>query len=166
MKHLLKLLHLASMAAFAGALMVSLVLADSAEGVTAAGVASVRRSIAVVGEAVVVPSLIVLLVTGMLLVVARPNLIHARWVWAKAALGTVAAAVALFVVLPAERHAAIAANEGSLGAPSLDLMQRALQSELLGTTLTLALVVLAVLLAVWRPRLGATSREPRDLTSK
>jgi hypothetical protein len=164
MKHLLKLMHLASMAAFSGSLMVSLVLADSAEGVTAAGLASVRRSIAVVGDAVVVPSLIVLLVTGMLLVVARPNLIHARWVWAKAVLGTTAAAIALFVVLPAERHAAIAANEGSLGAPSLELMQRALQSELLGTIVTLALVLLAVLVAVWRPRLGATMRQPRDVT--
>lgn len=160
MTHLLKLLHLASVAVFSGALTVSLVLADDAEGATAAGVAAVRRSIVTVGDAVVIPSLIVLLLTGMLLVVGRPMLIHARWVWAKAALGSVVAAVSLFVVLPAARRAAIAAAEGSLGAPALDLMQGAMRSELLGSALVLALVGLAAWIAVRRPRLGA--RNERD----
>lgn len=157
MLYLLRLLHLASVAVFSGALAVSLVLADDAEGASAAGVAAVRRSIVNVGDVVVIPALIVLLLTGMLLVVGRPMLIHARWVWAKAALGSVVAGVALFVVLPAARRAAAAAADGSLGAPSLDLMQGAMRSELLGSALALALVVLAAWIAVRRPRFGARS---------
>jgi Predicted integral membrane protein (DUF2269) len=157
MIHLLKLLHLASVAVFSGALAVSLVIADDAEIASAAGVAAVRRSIVTVGDVVVIPSLIVLLLTGMLLVVGRPMLIHARWVWAKAALGTVVGGVALFVVLPAARRAASAAADGVLGAPALDLMQGAMRSELFGSALALGLVLLAAWIAVRRPRLGAHS---------
>lgn len=46
MTHLLKLLHLASVAAFSGALAVSLVRADDAQVASAAGVAAVRHAIA------------------------------------------------------------------------------------------------------------------------
>jgi uncharacterized membrane protein len=160
--HLMKVLHLASVAAFGGALLVTLFLADDVKQVQPGGFAAVRQAIASIGETIVLPSLIVLLLTGILLLVARPMLIGARWVWAKAAIGLAIGALAIFVVQPATRIAAAIATEAAIGTPGLVPLQRALDAEQFGVSVNLALLLAAVTLAVWRPRLGAAT--PRSST--
>jgi uncharacterized membrane protein len=155
----MKVLHLASVAAFGGALLVTLFLADDVKQVQPGGFAAVRQAIASIGETIVLPSLIVLLLTGILLLVARPTLIGARWVWAKAAIGLTIGAIAIFVVQPAARIAAAIASEAAVGTPGMVPLQRALDAEQFGALVNLALLLVAISIAVWRPRLGQAARQ-------
>lgn len=156
---LIKLIHFLAIIGFVGGLASSLVLADFAGNAPPGVLAALRQSIVMVAEALVVPSLIVLVVSGMLLVVARPHLIGARWVWAKALVTLVIASIALLVVQPAITRAAVLAAEGSLGSPSLAAMTQAFSAEQLGGATNLALALVAIGLAVWRPRLGQSKRD-------
>ena len=156
---LIKLAHFLSLIGFVGGLAASLVLADFADSSPPGVLAALRMSIATVGETLVVPSLVTLVISGMLLVVARPQLINARWVWAKALVTLVIAGIALAVVQPAVTRAAVLAAEGSLGSPSLNAMTQAFSAEQVGGAINLALALVAIALAVWRPRLGQSARD-------
>lgn len=157
-------IHLASVAAYAGATLTLLVLAATITPSSPLSFAAVRQAMSITAELVAVPALLVMLVSGMLLVVARPGLIDARWVWGKALVGTVVAAVALLQVQPSLRRAtALAVQEAAgsvvqaealLGANAQVPMDAALRREQSGQWITLALLGLATGLAVWRPRLG------------
>lgn len=154
---LLKIAHYVALIGFVGGLATSLVLADLAGNAPPAALAALRHAISAVGETLVIPSLVLLLLSGMLLVVARPRLINARWVWAKAVLAAALAGVALGIVQPAVTRAAALAAEASIGSPSLKAMKQAFSAEWLGTVVSLILVLIAIVLAVWRPRLGRPS---------
>lgn len=154
---LLKIAHYLALIGFVGGLAASLVLADFAGNAPPTTLAAMRQAIAAVGETLVVPSLVLLLLSGMLLVVAHPQLISARWVRAKAVLAVAIAGVALAIVQPAVNRAAALAAEASLGSPSLQAMMQAFSAEQIGTIVNLCLVLAAIVLAVWRPRLGQSS---------
>jgi hypothetical protein len=157
-------IHLASVASFAGATLTLLVLATTIGPSSPLSFAAVRQAISIVAELVAVPALLAMLVSGMLLLVARPGLIDARWVWGKALMGALIAAVALVQVQPSLRRAtALAVQEAAgsvvqaearLGANAQVPMDSALRREQSGQWITLALLGLATGLAVWRPRLG------------
>ncbi len=155
---LIKIAHLLALAGFAGGLASTLLLSDFAESAPPSVLAALRMSIAALGESLVVPSLVLLILTGMLLVVARPQLVRARWLWAKTALTVVIAVIALAVVHPAITRAALLAAEGVLGTPALDEMARAFSTERVWGVVVLLLSAAAVVLAVWRPRLGQSSQ--------
>jgi uncharacterized membrane protein len=151
----LKLLHYGALIGFVGGLGTALLLAAFAVEAPPTAHAALRVAIARLGAELVVPSLVVLVVSGMLLVVARPTLINARWVWAKAVLTLALAGVTLVVVAPAAQQLAAMAAEAALGAPSADAVREALEAEHRGGWAVLALSAAATVLAVWRPRLGA-----------
>lgn len=159
-RHLIKIVHLLALAGFVGGLASTLLLSDFADNAPPSLLAALRMSVASLGESLVVPSLVLMVLSGMLLVVARPQLVRARWVWAKAVLTAVIAIVALGVVHPAITRAAILAAEGALGTPTLNEMSRAFSAERIGGLVVLVLSAVAVVLAVWRPRLG--QRRPPD----
>ena len=157
-------IHLASVAAFGGATLILLVLATTIAPSSPLTFAAVRQAMSIVAETVAVPALLVMIVSGMLLVVARPGLIDARWVWAKAAAGVLVTVVALLLVQPSMRRATVLAvqeaagsvmqAEAHLGANARVPLEVALQREERGQWITLGLVLAAAALAVWRPRLG------------
>lgn len=153
-RHVMKIVHLLALAGFAGGLAAALLLAGYADDAPPSLLAALRTAIASLGEALVVPSLVLMIVSGMLLVVARPQLVGARWLWAKAVLTVAVAAVALGIVQPALTRAAGLAAEGALGTPAPAEMLQAFTAERAGGAASLLLVVLTVALAVWRPRLG------------
>lgn len=155
---LIKFLHLLALAGFVGGLVSTLLLSDFADAAPPSVLAALRMSIASLGESLVVPSLVLLMLTGMLLVVARPQLVRARWLWMKAALAVAVAAIALAVVHPAITRAALLAAEGVLGTPALDEMSRTFSVERAWGVVVLLLSAAAVALAVWRPRLGQSSQ--------
>ena len=157
-KNLLKLLHYASLAGLGGGIVVILVLLDTIDATSPAAVASMHTAIALVCGGLVVPSLIVLLLTGMLLVVARPQLINARWVWAKAFVGLIVAATLLAGFQPLVNALASMASTGALGTPPGPLADT-VETERWAAYLTLANVVAAMAIAVWRPRLGRPAAE-------
>ena len=154
---LIKLAHFLSLIGFVGGLAASLVLADFADSAPPGVLAALRMSIATVGETLVVPSLVTLVITGMLLVVARPHLIHARWVWAKALVGVIVAATILAGLQPLVLALASMSATGALGDAPPGPLASTVETERWAAYLTLANVVAAVVIAVWRPRLGRTA---------
>lgn len=159
---LLKLLHIAALAAFAGGLAAALLIGDLARAAPPTALATLRLAIAHVGAELVVPALVLLVVTGMLLVVARPALVGARWVWAKAVLTLALGGVTLVIVMPAMQRAAAYAAQAALDAPAPREIAQALGAEAGGALAVLLLTAGALVLAVWRPRLGERD-EPRSL---
>lgn len=154
MRQLLKVLHLLSVAGFVGTLAVALLMGAAAESAMPTSAVPVREAIAGVSNQIALPSLIAMVLTGMLLIISSPALIEARWVWAKAVLGLAVGAVTLGFFLPAVDLAAAAARDGSFGAPSFEALRLALDAEWIYGWIAVALSVLATAIAVWRPRLG------------
>lgn len=169
MRRLLLLAHVASVAVFAGVIAVLLLFGDVATPASPLTFAAVRQSMAIAADSLLVPALVLLLVTGMLLVVARPLLAGARWLWAKVAASLLAAALAFALLLPALRAAtALAVREAAASAmlpeafvASRLTIEQALRREAYGLWLILACVLVAMALALWRPRLGGR-RLPAD----
>jgi len=164
LRNLLLWLHLTSMAVFAGATVTMLVLAATAGPVSTLSFAAVRQAISIGAEAVATPALLVMIVSGMLLVVARPTLIDARWVWAKATLGVLVAMLVLLVAQPATRRATAYAvqqasgsvflSDSTAGVDAGDPLEASLKVETIGLWITVGLLLAAAGFAVWRPRLG------------
>jgi hypothetical protein len=159
-------IHLASVAVFAGATALMLVQMASFTPMSPESFAAVRETVSTGARDVVLPALLVTVASGMLLVVARPMLIEARWVWAKAAVGLALAAFVLLHAYPTTRLAS--AMVGGVAASSVlqqgaprDASQPPLEVVLVreerGQWIVLALAALATALAVWRPRLGRRS---------
>jgi len=166
-RNLLLWTHLASVAVFAGATVLMLVMAATSTPVSPLTFAAIRQALSIGAETVVVPALLLMIVSGMLLVVARPLLIDARWVWVKAAVGVAVTLVMQLQVQPATRRAtALAVQEAAgsvvqaeamLGANAQVPMDAAIARESAGQWITLALLAVATVFAVWRPRLGRRS---------
>jgi len=163
-RNLLKLLHFASLAGLGGGIVVILVLLDTIDATSPSAVAGMHAAIALICSGLVVPSLVVLLLTGMLLVVARPQLINARWVWAKAFVGVIVAATILAGFQPLVNALASMAVTGALGDAPPGPLADTVETERWAAYLVLANVVAAMLIAVWRPRLGRPASE-RDSAS-
>lgn len=155
-------LHLASVALLGGALAALLLMHGAVGAESPLSFGAVRQVMAMAADTLLLPSMLAMLVTGMLLLVARPTLIDARWVWAKAALGTLLALVVLLQLTPALKTATLlAVNEAASSAlqtPGIARAQQtigaALQGEAIGLWACIAMVLAAMALAVWRPGLG------------
>lgn len=154
MQPLMKLVHLLSVIGFLGAAAVALVLAAGAPRTTAEAFAVARADVYVVCFYVACPALLLALTTGVVLMVNRAGLVHARWVQVKAGLGTAIAAVTLLAWLPAVNRIAAYAQSAAFGSPVLDAQRAGEHLELLAGATVLVLAVLAVTVAVYRPRWG------------
>ena len=154
MKHLLKWLHLVTAIGFVGALAVTLLLSVTADDSTVSAFAATRRAIATIAETIGLPSLVLLVLSGMLLTMRQPALIEARWVWAKALLGILVGGISLLVVQPAVTRAAALAQMALEGSPALGPLTAALRAERIGVGISLLLSLAAIALAVWRPQFG------------
>ncbi len=157
MRPLLKCLHQLGVIGFMGALAAQLLL------VLAAGDAALqlpwRQAAATISGWLVMPALLLAILTGMLLMMAHPPFIAARWVWAKALLGMVVGAVLFFGVQTAVTQALQLAGAPPASANAA-LLQQALRTEWAGGWIAMAVSLAAVALAVWRPRLAAPGQNP------
>jgi hypothetical protein len=160
----LRAIHLASVGTFGGTLLTLLVLGATVDPISPTSFGAVRQAMTIASQTVAVPALLLALLSGLLLIVARPAYIDARWVWAKVALGAVIGWVAFAEVQPAMNRAtghAVQAAIGSVmsasaltGAQAAAPMDAALAQERRGRWINLVLIVAATALSVWRPRLG------------
>lgn len=152
-RNFVKLLHYASLIGLAGGIVVSLLLGYAIDATSPSGAASMRAVIALVYGSVIVPSLVVLVLSGMLLVVARPQLINARWVWLKAAIASLVGGLVLLGLQPLAISVAAATATGALGDAAISPLAKLVETEFLLAAATLAGVVLAMIVAIWRPQL-------------
>lgn len=153
MKQWLKFLHeLAAVGVF-GALAAHLVLIISAPDQSLVEYAALRLGIAAIAKYLLLPSLLLVLVSGLLSMAAHRPFIEMRWVWVKAGLGIVMFEGTLGAVQSTATRAAELAARAVAGNADAALLADVLRHEWTGLWTIFALALANVALAVWRPRL-------------
>jgi hypothetical protein len=149
LRHGLKVLHEVAAIGIGGGLAACLVLNLMAAGASAADFVAARQAIAAIARYVLMPSLALVLLSGLFAIAATTAYHGAGWAWLKALLGLSLFEATLLTVgagrAPAEL-AAVAADPA--------LVAALLRSERNTLWLLVALCVVNVVLAVWRPRLS------------
>jgi hypothetical protein len=155
LRKLLKVLHEIGSVGVLGAFAASLVLiacAPSPHELLA--YAAARQGIAAIARWLLVPSLALVLISGLLAMVANDNYMAAGWAWIKALLGLSMFEGSLVTVSGSARHAAELAALAASGHPDPVQLAEALRTERGGLWLLLVLALANIVLAVWRPRIS------------
>ena len=149
----LKALHEVAAFGSGGGLAACLVIGATANTASPVAFAAARDAIAAVARYVLVPSLAVVLITGLLAIAANRGFHSAGWAWAKALLGVSVFEGTLLTVGATTKQAELAAAGAD---PTL--LASLLHSERTTLWLLLSLTVVNVVLAIWRPKLTVTIR--------
>jgi hypothetical protein len=149
----LKTLHEISAIGFGGGLAACLVINVAAPHASPAEFAAARQAIAAIAKYILLPSLAVVLISGLLAIAATRGYQNAGWPWVKALLG-LSLFEATFVTIGSARQQA----EMAAAAADPALIAAVLRSERNTLWLLLAIGVANVALAVWRPRLTVKIR--------
>lgn len=144
----LKALHEIAAIGVGGGLAACLVIGATANVASPEGLVASRQAIAAVARYLLVPSLALVLVTGLLAIAATRAYLDAGWAWLKALLGLSVFEATLVSVGASSRVAELTAARTD---PSL--LAALLRSEHNTLWMLLGLSVANVVLAVWRPRL-------------
>jgi hypothetical protein len=153
MGRFLKALHQIGGIGLAGSLAACIVLVATAPTDSLAGYAAVRRGIAAISQWILVPSLAIVLVSGLLAIAANRAYHDAGWAWIKALLGIVMFEGTLITISASARRAAELSALAAAGEGDPAQLAEVLRTEWGSLWLILALSIANVLLAVWRPRI-------------
>jgi hypothetical protein len=151
---LLKSLHELGAVGVVGSLAACLVLVATAPTHSAVGYAAVRESIAALAKWLLVPSLGIVLVSGLLAIAANRAFHNAVWAWVKALLGVSMFEGTLLTSSASARRAADLSALAASGHADPAQLAEVVRTEWGGIWLLISLSVANILLAVWRPRLG------------
>jgi hypothetical protein len=150
---LLKSLHELGAVGVVGSLASCLVLVATAPTHSVVGYAAVRASIAALAKWLLVPSLGIVLVSGLLAIAANRGFHNAGWAWIKALLGIGMFEGTLLTISASTRRAADLSALAAAGrAADPAQMAEVVRTEWGGLWLLISLSVANILLAVWRPR--------------
>lgn len=164
MKRLLKLLHELAGIGITGALACHLVLLVRAPtDITLPAYAVLRQSIVAIHSWILLPSLALVLVSGLAAMAVHYPFAQARWVWAKAITGIGLLEGTLVVVMGTGRRAAELVTDAPAAAETAALMGELLRTEWIGLWTVFVLCLLNVVLGVLRPRLDWPSARPRTV---
>lgn len=157
-RKLLKLLHEVGAVGVMGALAAYIVLVATAPQDSLVEYAAVRRGIAALTQWLLLPSLVLVLISGLLAIAATRAYMDQGWPWLKA-LSTFAMfeGTLLTVNASARKAAEISAMAATAGEASPELLAPILRTEWIGLWAILALSFGNILVAVWRPRLKRRS---------
>ena len=151
---LLKLLHELGAIGVIGSFAACLVLVATAPpSRSLIAYAAVRQSIALISHWLLVPSLALVVVSGLLAIAANSTYHNAGWAWFKAALGLVMFEGTLLTVAGGSRRAAELSMLAASGHADPAELAQVLHTEWGGLWLLLTLSLANIVLAVWRPRL-------------
>lgn len=155
MRRLLKFLHTLSAIGLAGGLAAyMLVLGGAPDIASLSEYAALRASLVPVSKWLLMPSMLLVLVSGLLAMAVHYPFQNAPWVWVKALSGILIFEATLASVdAPAKAAAAAAANAvaGEIDAATLAGLVR---DEWGAWWALLGLAAANVALAIWRPRMG------------
>jgi hypothetical protein len=147
-RRILKALHEIAAIGLGGGLATCLVIGMTANVASHAEFVAARLAIAAVARYVLMPSLALVLVTGMLAMLATRAFKDAGWAWLKAILGLSVFEATLITIGASTSQAALAQVGTDPG-----LLMSLMQSERNTLWMLLGLSIANVVLAVWRPRL-------------
>jgi hypothetical protein len=150
---LLKTLHEIGAIGTMGSFAACIVLLATAPATSPVAYAAVLQGIASITQRLLVPSLAIVLISGLLAIAANDAYKSAAWAWAKALLGIGTFEGALLTVGASARHAAELAALAASGHGDAIELARVLHTEWGGLWILSALALANIVLAVWRPRL-------------
>jgi hypothetical protein len=153
LRRLLKALHEIGAAGVLGTYAAWLVLVTMPRDDSLLAYAATRRGISVVAQWLLVPSLALVLITGLLAIAATQAYKDAGWAWVKALLGIGLFEGTLLTVAAGARRAAEITALAAAGQGDAAELAQILHSERGTLWLLIALSLANVVLAVWRPRL-------------
>lgn len=148
-----KALHEIAAIGYGGGLAACLVINRVANRASAAEFAAARRMFAAIAHYLLVPSMAVVVVSGLVALAATRAYQEAGWAWVKALLGLSVFEATLVIVGASGQQAELVAAFAN--PPALDALLRAERNSL---WLLVAISAANVALAVWRPRLSVRIR--------
>jgi uncharacterized membrane protein len=152
-RRLLKALHTLGAIGFMGGLAAILVLVANTAVEPTASFAAVRNGIALINKWLLTPSLLIVLVSGLLAIAANNAYKDAGWAWMKALLGVVTFEGTLLTIVGSGRKAAEQAAAAVSGQPeAMTQVTALLRTEWGAAWLMLGLGFVNIVLAIWRPR--------------
>ena len=148
-----KALHEIASIGYGGGLAACLVIDAVADRTSPQAFLAARRAFAAIAQYVLVPSMAVVVVSGLIAMVATRGYLDAGWAWVKALLGLSVFEATLLVV-------GSSAKQAALGVATVDpaVLDALLRSERNTLLLLVGVGVANVVLAVWRPRIGIEIR--------
>ncbi|MDZ7651884.1 MAG: hypothetical protein U5L03_04675 [Burkholderiaceae bacterium] len=157
MRRSLKFVHTVATATLVGALVLQLLMAWRYTPGVATGDAlaiGARQVMVDVSRWVLVPSLVVVVVSGLLLMGLNKTFGSAGWVWIKAMIGLLLVKGVISINDPAARDIAALVSQGAIAAnaEALAELARLARMEWLGGWLALVLAIAGIGFGVWRPR--------------
>ena len=162
LKRALKALHEIGAVGVMGSFAAWIVLIATAPHDSLVAYAATRRDIAAIAQWLLVPSLALVLISGLLAIAATSAYKDAGWAWVKALLGISLFEGTLLTVGAGARRAAELSALAAAGHGDAGQLHEILKSEW-GTLWVLIGISLAnILLAVWRPRLLRRTHSARN----
>jgi hypothetical protein len=149
----LKALHEIGAIGTMGSFAACIVLLATAPAKSLVAYAAVLQGIASITKWLLVPSLAIVLISGLLAIAANDAYKSAAWAWVKALLGIGTFEGTLLTVGASARHAAELAALAASGHSDAIQLARVLRTEWGGLWILSALALTNIVLAVWRPRL-------------
>ncbi len=148
-----KALHDIAAIGFGGGLAACLVINWLSGRVSSSEFSGLRHAYSAIAQYVIIPSMAVVVVSGLIALAATRAYMDAGWAWVKALLGLSVFEATLVVVGSSSNQAELVA--AAANPTVLDALLRAERNTL---WLLIAVSVVNVVLAVWRPRLTVTIR--------
>jgi len=149
----LKWLHEIGAIGTLGSFAACLVLLATAPTTSPVAFAAVMQGIAAIAKWLLVPSLAIVLLSGLLAIAATEAYMNAAWAWVKALLGIGVFEGTLLTVGSSAQHAAELSTLAVLGSGDPAQLAQMLRTEWGGLWIQTALALANIVLAVWRPRL-------------
>ena len=153
LRKLIKILHEIGAIGVVGSFAACIVLAAKAPPLPLIAYAAARQQIAVIAQWLLVPSLAMVLISGLLAIAANKAYIDAGWAWLKALLGVSMFEGTLVTIAGSARHAAELSALAAAGHPDPVQLAQVLRTESGSLWLLLTVALANIVIAVWRPRL-------------
>lgn len=153
LRKLIKILHEVGAIGVVGSFAACIVLGAKAPPLPLIAYAAARQQIAVIAQWLLVPSLAVVLISGLLAIAANKAYVDAGWAWLKALLGVSMFEGTLVTVAGSARHAAELSALAAAGHADPAQLAQVLRTESGSLWLLLTLALANIVIAVWRPRL-------------
>jgi hypothetical protein len=154
-KRLVKLTHELAAMGVVGGFAACLLLITMAPTDSAVAYAASRQAIADLCRWLLVPSIALVIISGLISIAIHEAYKDAGWAWIKALLGISMFEGSLLTVISSARNAAALAHEAVAGAGDPARLAEIQRTEWGGLWILLAVAVANIVLAIWRPRFSS-----------